>query len=75
MLGHKQLATAGRTSDGGLLDTLRYQHYGHLNGTIEAVLAANRLLADELQPLRTGLLITFRDKDAGGGGDAIVGLI
>jgi phage tail protein X len=25
------------------------------------VLAANRLLADELQPLRTGLLMTFLD--------------
>ena len=34
---------------------------GHLNGTVEAVLAANRLLADEPQPLRTGLLIAFPD--------------
>ncbi|QQD56234.1 tail protein X [Pseudomonas fluorescens BBc6R8] len=53
------MATICRTSDGDLLDTLCYQHYGHLNGTVEAVLAANRLLADEPQPLRTGLLITF----------------
>lgn len=55
------MATICRTSDGDLLDTLCYQHYGHLNGTVEAVLAANRLLADESQPLRTGLLITFPD--------------
>lgn len=55
------MAMICRTSDGDLLDTLCYQHYGHLNGTVEAVLAANRLLADEPQPLRTGLLITFPD--------------
>lgn len=53
------MAMTCRTSDGDLLDTLCYQHYGHLNGTVEAVLAANRLLADEPQPLRAGLLITF----------------
>lgn len=41
------MATICRTSDGDLIDTLCYQHYGHLNGTVEAVLAANRLLADE----------------------------
>lgn len=55
------MAMICRTSDGDLLDTLCYQHYGHLNGTVEAVLTANRLLADEAQPLRTGLLITFPD--------------
>jgi len=55
------MATICRTSDGDLLDTLCHQHYGHLNGTVEAVLAANRLLADEPQPLRAGLLITFPD--------------
>ncbi|NVH61918.1 tail protein X [Pseudomonas simiae] len=55
------MAMICRTSDGDLLDTLCYQHYGHLNGTVEAVLAANRLLADESQPLRVGLLITFPD--------------
>ncbi|NWA67707.1 tail protein X [Pseudomonas reactans] len=55
------MAMICRTSDGDLLDTLCYQHYGHLNGTVEAVLMANRLLADEPQPLRTGLLITLPD--------------
>lgn len=55
------MATIYRTSDGDQLDTLCYQHYGHLSGTVEAVLAANRLLADEPQPLRRGLLINFPD--------------
>ncbi|NWA25758.1 tail protein X [Pseudomonas gingeri] len=55
------MATICRTSDGDQLDTLCYQYYGHLNGTVEAVLDANRLLADEPQPLRAGLLITFPD--------------
>ena len=51
------MAMICRTSDGDLLDTLCYQYYGHLNGTVETVLAANRLLADEPQPFRSGLLI------------------
>lgn len=55
------MATICRTSDGDLLDTLCYQQYGHLNGAVEAVLAANRLLADERQPFRAGLLISFPD--------------
>lgn len=55
------MAMICRTSDGDLLDTLCYQQYGHLNGTVETVLAANRLLADEQQPFRAGLLITFPD--------------
>jgi phage tail protein X len=53
------MATICRTSDGDLLDTLCFQHYGHLNGTVEAVLSENRLLADERQPFRAGLLIIF----------------
>lgn len=55
------MAMICRTSDGDLLDTLCHQHYGHLNGTVEAVLAANRLLADEPQPLRAEILIIFPD--------------
>jgi phage tail protein X len=31
------MAMICRTSDGDLLDTLCYQHYGHLKGTVEAV--------------------------------------
>ena len=51
------MAMTCRTSDGDLLDTLCYQYYGHLNGSVEAVLAANQGLADEPQPFRAGVLI------------------
>lgn len=53
------MAMTCRTSDGDVLDTLCNQFYGHLNGSMEAVLAYNQGLADEPQPLRAGLLITF----------------
>lgn len=46
-----------RSADGDLLDRLCYQRYGHLNGCVEAVLAANPGLADEAQPLRAGVII------------------
>lgn len=55
------MAMTCRTSEGDVLDTLCYQFYGHLNGTLEAVLAHNQGLADEMQPLRAGLLIEFPD--------------
>ncbi|ROL63965.1 phage tail protein [Pseudomonas chlororaphis] len=51
------MATTCRTSDGDLLDTLCQQYYGHLNGSVEAVLDANQGLADEAQPFRAGVLI------------------
>ncbi|WP_017127927.1 tail protein X, partial [Pseudomonas gingeri] len=41
------MAKTCRTSDGDLLDTLCYRYYGHLNGSMEAVLEANQGLADE----------------------------
>jgi len=53
------MATTCRTSEGDLLDTLCQHYYGHLTGTVEAVLAANQGLADEPQPYRAGLLITL----------------
>jgi phage tail protein X len=53
------MATTCRTSDGDVLDTLCYQHYGHLNGTLELVMLHNPGLADEPQPYRAGVLITF----------------
>lgn len=53
------MAMTCRTSDGDVLDTLCNQFYGHLNGSMEAVLDYNQGLADEPQPLRAGLLITF----------------
>lgn len=55
------MATICRTSDGDVLDTLCHAFYGHLVGTVEAVLDANQGLSDELQPMRAGLLITFPD--------------
>jgi len=53
------MATTCRTSDGDLLDTLCHHYYGHLNGSVEAVLDANQGLADEPQPLRAGVAITL----------------
>ncbi|MGC5702341.1 tail protein X [Pseudomonas sp. NFXW11] len=53
------MATTCRTSDGDLLDTLCQQYYGHLNGSLEAVLDANQGLADEPQPFRAGVLIVL----------------
>ena len=55
------MATTCRTSDGDLLDTLCQQYYGHLNGSVEAVLNANQGLADEPQPFRAGVLIVLPD--------------
>ncbi len=51
------MATTCRTSDGDLLDTLCHRYYGHLNGSVEAVLDANQGLADEPQPFRAGVMI------------------
>ena len=46
-----------KTSEGDLLDTLCHHYYGHLNGSVEAVLRANQGLADEAQPFRSGVTI------------------
>lgn len=53
------MATTCRTSDGDLLDTICHNFYGHLNGSVEAVLDANQGLADEPQPYRAGVVITL----------------
>lgn len=55
------MATTCRTSEGDLLDTLCQHYYGHLKGTVEAVLNANQGLADEPQPYRAGVLIVLPD--------------
>lgn len=55
------MATTCRTSDGDLLDTLCQQYYGHLSGSVEAVLDANQGLADEPQPFRAGVQILLPD--------------
>jgi phage tail protein X len=53
------MAMTCRTSDGDVLDTICQHYYGHLVGTVEAVLDANQGLADEIQPYRAGLLIVL----------------
>ncbi|WP_375592165.1 tail protein X [Chitiniphilus eburneus] len=55
------MATTYRTCDGDVLDTLCLQRYGHLRGTVEAVLAANPRLPDQAEPYRSGILIAFPD--------------
>ncbi|OZY60009.1 phage tail protein [Pseudomonas lundensis] len=51
------MATTCRTASGDVLDILCQNYYGHLNGTVEAVLDANQGLADEAQPFRAGVII------------------
>ena len=51
------MAKTCRTSEGDVLDTLCQHYYGHLNGTVEAVLEANQGLADEGQPFRSRVRI------------------
>ena len=50
-----------RTSDGDRLDTLCYRYYGNLNGTVEAVVAANPGLAKTPQPFASGVIIRLPD--------------
>jgi phage tail protein X len=58
------MATTCRTSDGDQLDTICHNFYGHLNGTVEAVLDANQGLAEEEQPYRAGVVIILPDLSA-----------
>ncbi|CRI58649.1 tail protein X [Pseudomonas sp. CCOS 191] len=51
------MAKTCTTSEGDLLDTLCQHYYGHLTGTVEAVLDANQGLANEAQPFRAGVRI------------------
>lgn len=44
------MATTIKTSDGDVLDRLFHQYYGHVMGTVEAVLEANPGLAVRAQP-------------------------
>ncbi|WP_096511799.1 tail protein X [Pseudomonas izuensis] len=55
------MATTCRTSDGDVLDTICHDFYGHLKGSVEAVLDANQGLADEPQPYRAGVVIVLPD--------------
>ncbi|MGJ7548179.1 tail protein X [Pseudomonas alloputida] len=58
------MAMTCRTSEGDVLDSLCHAYYGHLLGTVEAVMKANQGLAEEPQPFRAGVLITFPDQPA-----------
>ena len=51
------MAKTCKTSEGDVLDTLCHHYYGHLDGTVEAVLQANQGLADEVQPFRRGVVV------------------
>ena len=55
------MAKICKTSDGDLLDTLCQHYYGHLQGTVEAVLQANQGLADVPQPLPAEVVILLPD--------------
>jgi phage tail protein X len=55
------MAMTCRTSEGDVLDTICQHYYGHLIGTVEAVLDANQGLSDQQQPFRAGLLINLPD--------------
>ncbi|MNY36296.1 Phage Tail Protein X [compost metagenome] len=55
------MAKTCRTLDGDRLYTICHNVYGHLNGSVEAVLLANPGLATEPEPYRGGLLIRLPD--------------
>lgn len=55
------MATTCRTASSDVLDTICQNYYGHLNGSIEAVLNANQGLSDEVQPFRAGVMIVLPD--------------
>ncbi len=50
-----------RTSDGDYLDQLCLAEYGHLKGTLEAVLDANPCLAELREPYPLGICIVLPD--------------
>ena len=55
------MAKTCRTLDGDRLYTICHNAYGHLNGSVEAVLEANPGLAAEPEPYRGGVLIRLPD--------------
>lgn len=55
------MARTIKTSDGDRLDTLCFAEYGHLNGSVEAVMDSNPGLAAEPQPYRAGVIIVLPD--------------
>ena len=55
------MARTCRTLDGDKLYNICHNAYGHLNGSVEAVLKANPGLAAEPEPYRGGVLIVLPD--------------
>ena len=55
------MAKTCRTLEGDRLYTICHNAYGHLNGSVEAVLVANPGLATEPEPYRGGVLIVLPD--------------
>ena len=53
-----------RTKDGDMIDLICWQYYGKSSGTVEAVLEANRFIADEGERLPSGMIITLPDLPA-----------
>ena len=49
------------TVDDDRLDLIVYRHYGHLKGTVEAVLAVNPTLASAPLIMSSGMLILLPD--------------
>ncbi len=50
-----------KTIDGDELDKICFDYYGYSNGSVEAVLAANRDLARDLPILNAGINIILPD--------------
>ncbi|MEK0158701.1 tail protein X [Pseudoalteromonas piscicida] len=48
-----------RTKNNERLDAICFAHYGHLNGTVEAVLNENPALADQPALLPSGITIAL----------------
>ncbi|WP_236213567.1 tail protein X [Metapseudomonas otitidis] len=55
------MATTIKTSDGDVLDRLLHQYYGHVMGTVEAVLEANPGLAVRAQPFVSSVVTQLPD--------------
>lgn len=53
--------TTYTTVDGDMLDKVCWQHYGRHKGTVEAVLNANRHLAEMPPILPAGVVVTLPD--------------
>jgi len=58
------MSTLYRTRDGDMLDRICQLYYGHTDGTVELVLAANKGLALKGPLLPAGLVIDLPDAPA-----------